>query len=181
MTLETATFGGGCFWCIEAAFSHLRGVTRVTSGYAGGHTTRPDYKSVCSGQTGHAEVVQVQFNPEIISFSDILEIFFAAHDPTTLNRQGNDLGPQYRSIILYESEPQQIVASTAIETLRKEKPVVTQLVKLEKFYPAEDYHQDFYANNPNHGYCRVVIQPKLDSLTGKFSKYFAPPSGSNDD
>lgn len=181
MTLETATFGGGCFWCIEAAFSQLRGVTKVISGYAGGHTTDPDYKSVCAGQTGHAEVVRVEFNPEIISFSDLLEIFFAAHDPTTLNRQGADIGTQYRSIILYESEPQQTIARANIERLCKEKTLVTQLVKLERFYPAEHYHQDFYANNPNHGYCRVIIQPKLNSLTGKFSSFYAPSSRSDEE
>ena len=163
---ETATVGGGCFWCIEAVFKRVRGVHDVTSGYAGGETSNPTYQEVCSGTTGHAEVVQVTFDPETVSYAEILRTFFAAHDPTTPNRQGADVGTQYRSVILYENEHQKETARSVIEEVEAllSRPVVTELVPLSEFYPAEEYHQDYFDKNPTAGYCRVVIAPKLDKL-----------------
>jgi peptide-methionine (S)-S-oxide reductase len=162
---ETATLGGGCFWCLEPLFKSLRGVDSVVSGYAGGHVANPSYRQVCNGDTGHAEVIQVTFDPQVISFRDLLDVFFTVHDPTTPNRQGADVGPQYRSIVLFQSPEQERVARQAIAELDAAgtwpAPAVTEVVPLEDFYPAEDYHQNYYAENPNQGYCRVVIAPKV--------------------
>ena len=170
---EIATLGGGCFWCLEAVFEQLRGVERVTSGYAGGHTLQPTYHQVCSGTTGHAEVVQVTFDPAVISFREILEVFFATHDPTTLNRQGPDVGTQYRSAIFYHTPEQKQVAEQVIAELNRANiwgaPVVTQVVPLEAFYQAEDYHQEYFRRNPGQGYCLAVVSPKV----AKFRKRFA--------
>jgi peptide-methionine (S)-S-oxide reductase len=169
---ETTTLGGGCFWCLEAVYDQLEGVLDVVSGYAGGHVQNPDYKSVCKGTTGHAEVVQITFDPQVISFKEILEVFFTIHDPTTLNRQGADVGTQYRSAIFYQSEEQKRVAEQVITDFGSEKvwpnPIVTEVTGLDKFYPAEDYHQEYFQRNPYQGYCQVVIAPKV----GKFRKKF---------
>jgi peptide-methionine (S)-S-oxide reductase len=169
---ETATLGGGCFWCLEAVFDQVRGVERVESGYAGGTTASPTYKQVCNGDTGHAEVVQVTFDPAVVSYRDILDIFFATHDPTTLNRQGADVGTQYRSAIFYHSPQQKEIAEKKIAELSAagiwDAPLVTQVVLLETFYRAEDYHQGYFRNNPTQGYCRVVVAPKV----AKFRKQF---------
>jgi peptide-methionine (S)-S-oxide reductase len=168
-SLETATLGGGCFWCTEAVFQMLPGVKSVISGYAGGTTENPTYKEVCSGTTGHAEVIQVQFDPNLITFEELLETFWEAHDPTTLNRQGADVGTQYRSIILFTNDTQKAAAekSKAEAQKRLEKPIVTQIVPLTKFYPAEGYHQDYYRNNPNQPYCSIVIRPKVEKFERK--------------
>jgi peptide-methionine (S)-S-oxide reductase len=170
--MELVTFGSGCFWCTEAVFQQLKGVETVVSGYSGGHVENPSYEQVTTGRTGHAEVCQIQFDPEQISFEDILEVFFSTHDPTTLNRQGNDVGTQYRSAIFYHSEEQRETAERVKAELDKsgtwKNPIVTEIVPFEKFYPAEDYHQNYFRNNPNQGYCRMVIAPKLD----KFEKVF---------
>ena len=169
---ETVTLGGGCFWCIEAVFEELDGVMKAESGYAGGSGT-PTYQEVCTGETGHAEVVQITFNPEVTSYEEVLAVFFTVHDPTTLNRQGADVGTQYRSAIFYHSQRQKEVAEKMIRQLEKEKvyrnPVVTQLEKFEHFYRAENYHQNYYANNPNAGYCRAVINPKVQKFRQKFA------------
>lgn len=169
---EMATFGGGCFWCTEAIFERLKGVETAESGYSGGHVKNPSYKQVTSGETGHAEVVQITFDPSIISFSDLLKVFFETHDPTTLNRQGADVGTQYRSTILYHSEEQRLKAEKVIRELDQagiwNDPIVTSIEPFEAFYSAEGYHQEYYENNPNQGYCRVVIQPKIE----KFEKIF---------
>jgi peptide-methionine (S)-S-oxide reductase len=165
---EVATLGGGCFWCLEAVFELLRGVEKVESGYAGGRVADPTYRQVCSGDTGHAEVVQVTFDPAGISYGDLLDVFFAFHDPTTLNRQGADVGTQYRSAIFYHSPEQKQIAEQKIAELNRagvwEEPVVTEVVPLETFYRAEDYHQGYYRQNPGQGYCRVVIAPKVAKL-----------------
>ena len=162
---ETATLGGGCFWCLEPLFKSLRGVDSVVSGYAGGHVANPTYRQVCNADTGHAEVIQVTFDPQVISFRDLLDVFFTVHNLTTPNRQGADVGPQYRSIILYHGPEQERVARQAIAELDAAgtwpAPAVTEVVPLEAFYPAEGYHQNYYAENPNQGYCRVVIAPKV--------------------
>jgi peptide-methionine (S)-S-oxide reductase len=164
--LNRATFGGGCFWCVEAVFQSLKGVYDVTSGYAGGRTENPTYEQVTSGRTGHAEVVQVEFDPEVIRFEELLEVFWAAHDPTTLNRQGADVGTHYRSIILYHDEEQKRLAEKSKEEAASqfEDPIVTEIVPLKRFYRAEDYHQNYFLRNPNAPYCAVVIQPKLKKL-----------------
>src|SRR5262249_2899925 len=163
--LEQATLGGGCFWCLEAVYTELRGVERVISGYAGGTVPHPSYEQVCSGRTGHAEVVQVAFDPQEISYRDILDVFFTIHDPTTLNRQGADVGTQYRSVIFYHSPEQQQTAQEVIGATNAaglwRAPLVTQLEPLEAFYPAEAYHQDYFARNPYQPYCQVVIEPKV--------------------
>lgn len=166
MKTETATLGGGCFWCVEAVYEGHPGILSVTSGYAGGKTDNPSYEDVCSGGTGHAEVVQVEFDPAKISYHQILEIFWSAHDPTTLNRQGADTGTQYRSIILTADEEQARIARESKKQAQEKfpSPLVTEIVPLEKFHPAEDYHQDFYRENPAHPYCRAVIRPKLEKL-----------------
>ena len=165
---ETATIGGGCFWCIEAVYERTDGIIDVVSGYAGGKTKNPTYYEVSAGNTGHAEVTQITFDPEKISYDDILDLFWKAHDPTTLNSQGADRGTQYRSIILYENNEQKKTTEKSIERLRKSgyyrRDIVTEVKPLEVFYPAEDYHQDYFAKNPNAGYCRIVIQPKLEKL-----------------
>jgi peptide-methionine (S)-S-oxide reductase len=166
-----ATLGGGCFWCLEAAFDALRGVERVESGYAGGTVPEPTYKQVCSGRTGHAEVVRITFDPNVISYRELLEVFFTIHDPTTLNRQGADVGTQYRSVIFYHTPEQQHIAQEVMAELEAasiwDQPIVTELEPLDTFYPAEDYHQDYYANNAWQPYCRAVISPKLAKLRKK--------------
>jgi peptide-methionine (S)-S-oxide reductase len=166
MATETITLGGGCFWCIEAVYKRIDGILSVTSGYAGGHTQDPTYEEICTGRTGHAEVVRVEFDPEVISVEDVLRRFFESHDPTTLNRQGNDVGTQYRSIVLYEYEAQREAAEKirGEADARLEAKVVTEIEPLETFYPAEDYHQDYFDKQPNAGYCRLVIAPKLKKL-----------------
>ena len=170
---EQATLGGGCFWCLEAVFLELRGVTRVVSGYAGGNVVRPTYEQVCGGRTGHAEVVQVTFDPVELGYADLLRVFFTIHDPTTPDRQGNDVGPQYRSIILTHSDEQRRIAEAVTKEIADagiwDGPIVTEIEPLEVFYPAEDYHQNYFASNPSTGYCRVVVAPKV----AKFRKSFA--------
>lgn len=162
---EIATLAGGCFWCLEAVFVELQGVEKVTSGYAGGHVPNPSYQEVCTGTTGHAEVVQLTFDPQIISFRDLLQVFFTIHDPTTLNRQGADVGTQYRSAIFYHTPEQQAVATQMIAELNAaqlwDSALVTEVAPLTAFYPAEDYHRDYFARNPNQPYCRAVVAPKV--------------------
>jgi peptide-methionine (S)-S-oxide reductase len=171
---EIAVFGGGCFWCTEAVFDELRGVRSVVSGYAGGTVENPTYEQVCSGRTGHAEVIRVEFDPSEVGFKDLLTVFFATHDPTTLNRQGNDVGTQYRSTVLYGSEEQKREAEAFIKELNDSKvfgkPVVTTVEPLGKFYAAEAYHQKYYANNPYQPYCQYAIPPKLQKLHKQFTK-----------
>jgi peptide-methionine (S)-S-oxide reductase len=169
--IETATLGGGCFWCLEAVFLELRGVTRVVSGYAGGHTVNPTYQSVCSETTGHAEVTQVEFDTDLISFRDVLNVFFTIHDPTTLNRQGNDIGESYRSIVLTHSETQVSVTQEAIAAFSSvyDKPIVTQVKPLEQFYSAEAYHQNYFARNPFQPYCMGVVAPKVAKARKHFT------------
>lgn len=164
--LDSIILGGGCFWCVEALYDTLEGVVSVKSGYAGGTVVDPTYREVCSGTTGHAEVVDVRFDPARISLTDILDFFWEAHDPTTLNRQGADVGTQYRSIILYRDEAQKSAAETSLKKAQSKfsAPIVTEIVELKTFYPAEDYHQDYYKNNKNAPYCRFVITPKLKKL-----------------
>jgi peptide-methionine (S)-S-oxide reductase len=166
---ETADFGGGCFWCMEAVFERLPGVISVTSGFAGGHTEDPTYREVCNETTGHAEVTEIEFDPARISYAKLLEVFWQAHDPTTLNRQGADEGTSYRSIILYRDKKQQLLAEKSKLEAQKDfsNPIVTEIVPLKKFYPAEDYHQAYYDNNSNQPYCQVVIAPKLEKLEQK--------------
>jgi peptide-methionine (S)-S-oxide reductase len=170
---EVATLGGGCFWCLEAVFEQLRGVERVESGYAGGKRPQPTYEQVCTGATGHAEVVQITFDPAVLSFRDVLDVFFATHDPTTLNRQGADVGTQYRSVIFYHSPEQKQAAEQRISELNTAgiwaRPIVTQVVPFESFYRAEEYHQGYFRRNPDQGYCQAVISPKL----AKFRQHFA--------
>ena len=163
---EFATLGGGCFWCVEAVFERLPGVRSVTSGYAGGITPDPDYKSVCEGHTGHAEVIQIEFDPRELSYEELLNVFWKAHDPTTLNQQGADKGTQYRSIILYHDERQKDLATASKERSSSlfDNPIVTEIVPLGKFHRAEEYHQDFYRNNPSQPYCVATIPPKLKKL-----------------
>jgi len=162
---EVTTLAGGCFWCLEAAFSDLKGVERVESGYAGGSVSNPSYEAVCTGKTGHAEVVQITFDPQVVSFRDLLHVFFTIHDPTTLNQQGGDVGTQYRSAVFYHSPGQKAEVERVIAELTAEKvwddPIVTELKPLERFYPAEEYHRDYYRRNPTQGYCRAVIAPKV--------------------
>jgi peptide-methionine (S)-S-oxide reductase len=162
---ELATIGGGCFWCLEAVYKDLKGVERVVSGYAGGHVNNPTYEQVCGGRTGHAEVVQITYDPKVITFRDLLDVFFTIHDPTTKDRQGADIGPQYRSIILFHSPEQKAEAERAIAAVTEKKiwraPIVTEIVPLERFYPAEAYHQDYFEQNPRQRYCQIVIAPKV--------------------
>jgi peptide-methionine (S)-S-oxide reductase len=171
-TIQTATFGGGCFWCLEPLYDNLNGVTDVVSGYAGGHTVNPTYQQVCSETTGHAEVIQVKFDPSVISYRELLEVFFTMHDPTTLNRQGNDVGESYRSIILYHDAAQLEMAKEVISNLEQLKlwdhKFVTQLAPYTVFYRAEDYHQNYFEHNPGQGYCRIIVAPKV----AKFRKTF---------
>jgi peptide-methionine (S)-S-oxide reductase len=171
-TLETATLAGGCFWCLEAVYDELKGVESVESGYAGGQTVNPSYQQVCSGTTGHAEVVQIKYDPSIITFRDLLDIFFTIHDPTTLNRQGGDVGTQYRSAVFYHDDAQREAAEHLIKELDEmrlwDAPIVTQVVPLENYYPAEAYHQEYFANNPGQGYCQMVVAPKVSKFRKKF-------------
>jgi peptide-methionine (S)-S-oxide reductase len=170
--LEKATFGGGCFWCTEAIYERVEGVHKVVSGYAGGHVKNPTYKQVCDGTTGHAEVIQISYDPAVVSYDELLEIFFKTHDPTTLNRQGADVGTQYRSVIFYHNDEQKKKAEYYKAALDKsgawDNPIVTEILPLTNYYPAEDYHQDYYENNSNQGYCAFVIGPKVE----KFEKVF---------
>ena len=170
--LETATLGGGCFWCLEAVYLELRGVQRVDSGYAGGHVQDPTYHQVCTGATGHAEVVRIVFSPDEISFRELLEVFFTIHDPTTLNRQGADVGTQYRSAIFHHSPKQEAVAQEVIAELTDQglwrSPIVTELVPAGRFFPAEAYHRNYFARNPGQGYCRAVVAPKVAKARAKF-------------
>lgn len=168
--MQQALLGGGCFWCIEAVFRELKGVQSVENGYAGGATTNPNYEAVCLGTTGHAEVIKVVFDENVISYHDLLTVFFGMHDPTTLNRQGNDIGTQYRSVIFYYDEEQEVEATQYIEALKADNlNIVTQLKPAPTFYVAEDYHQNFYEKNPNQGYCNFAIPPKLLKLRNKFT------------
>jgi peptide-methionine (S)-S-oxide reductase len=173
---QTAVLAGGCFWCLDAAYRMVEGVTAVTSGYAGGHWPNPTYERVTTGTTGHAESVRIEFDPKAISYADILDIFWALHNPTTLNRQGNDVGTQYRSVIFYAGADQKRTAEASLAAAAKlwSDPIVTQLVPLDEFYAAEDYHQDYYAKNPEAGYCQVVINPKLAKLREKFAARLKP-------
>jgi len=170
--MEISTLATGCFWCTEAVFQQLKGVKSVTSGYSGGHVDNPSYEQVIAGQTGHAEVCQIEFDPEQISFEELLEVFFGTHDPTTRDRQGNDVGPQYRSAIFYHNEEQRVIAERVKSELGEsgtwKNPIVTEITTFVKFYPAESYHQNYFRNNPNEGYCRFVITPKVQ----KFEKTF---------
>lgn len=171
--LETATLAAGCFWCVEAVFDDLRGVHDVVSGYSGGHKDNPTYKEVCSETTGHAEVVQVKFDPEELNYADLLRVFFTVHDPTTLNRQGNDIGTSYRSAVFYHSEEQKRTAEEIIKEIGDARiyddPIVTEVAPFEKFWPAEDYHQEYFANNPNQPYCAAVVAPKVAKFRQKFA------------
>ena len=169
---EVATLAGGCFWCLEAVYDELKGVEDVVSGYAGGSVANPSYQAVCGGATGHAEVVQIKFNPQVVSFKELLEVFFTIHDPTTLNRQGADVGTQYRSAIFYHSPEQKAAAGQVIAEISAAgiwpDPIVTEVVPLEAFYPAEDYHQEYFRKNPYQGYCRAVVAPKVAKFRAKF-------------
>ena len=169
LEMEQATFGGGCFWCVEAVMQRVPGVTQVVSGYSGGNTANPTYQQICSGRTGHAEVVQVTYDENLVSFAEVLRFFLKTHDPTTLNRQGHDVGTQYRSIVLAHNESQASEARRVIEEMDRAgafgAPIVTQVVPLEKFYPAEVEHQDYYNRNPENRYCQIVVQSKVDKLT----------------
>jgi len=171
--IEIADLGGGCFWCLEAVFDELKGVESVESGYSGGHDQSPSYAQVCDGDTGHAEVVQVTFDPQVLSYKDLLTVFFTIHDPTTLNRQGNDVGTQYRSAIFYHNEEQKKIAEDVMQEVGAAKiwdhPIVTEVTPFDKFYMAEDYHQEYFKNNPFQGYCRVVIAPKVTKFRHKFA------------
>lgn len=171
--LQKATLGGGCFWCLEAVYQQVRGVVHVESGYTGGQTLNPDYDSVCTGKTGHAEVVQIEFDANVLTYQKILEIFFAIHDPTTLNRQGNDIGSQYRSVIYAHDKEQRMIAQNVIKQLTQgnifDQPIVTELADLPTYYKAEEYHQNYFNNHPDQGYCAFVVSPKVS----KFRKQFA--------
>jgi peptide-methionine (S)-S-oxide reductase len=177
-TREVATLGGGCFWCLEAVFEHLRGVAKVESGYAGGRVPNPSYEQVCTGATGHAEVVQVTFDPGAISYREVLDVFFAIHDPTTLNRQGADVGTQYRSVIFYHSPEQKQEAERRIAELNAagiwDRPLVTEVAPLPTFYKAEDYHQGYYRQNPGQGYCQFVVAPKVAKFRKEFTSRLRP-------
>lgn len=174
MTHSVATFAGGCFWCIETVFNRLRGVESAVSGYMGGHSESPTYKDICNGDTGHAEVVQVTFDPEVISFRDLLDVFFILHDPTQLNRQGNDVGTQYRSAIFWHTPEQKQEAATAIAELasadRFDAPIMTEVTAASAFYPAEDYHQGYFEQNPHQPYCQFVVAPKVEKAMKKFGE-----------
>jgi peptide-methionine (S)-S-oxide reductase len=172
--LEVATLGGGCFWCLEAVYDRLEGVVSVESGYSGGEVPNPSYQQVSSGKTGHAEVVRVTFDPQVISYREILQVFFSIHNPTTLNRQGADVGTQYRSVIFYHGEEQKMIAQQVIDEIEQEgiweDKIVTQLTPLEKFYLAEEYHQEYFEKNPYQGYCQVVIAPKVAKFRAKYAQ-----------
>jgi peptide-methionine (S)-S-oxide reductase len=170
--LEVATLAGGCFWCLEAVFDELKGVESVESGYSGGHVPNPSYAQVCESTTGHAEVVRVTFDPAVLSYHDLLKVFFTIHDPTTLNRQGNDVGTQYRSAIYYHSPEQKRTAEEVIQEISAaglwDRPIVTEVTSFDQFYMAEDYHQEYFKNNPYQGYCRAIIAPKVSKFRQKF-------------
>jgi peptide-methionine (S)-S-oxide reductase len=172
-TREVATLGGGCFWCLDAVFRDLRGVTRVESGYAGGSVRQPSYEAVCTGETGHAEVVRIEFDPGEISFGDLLRVFFTIHDPTTLNRQGGDVGTQYRSVIFFHDDAQRRAAEEVIAELERDRvwddPIVTELAPAGDYWPAESYHQDYFRRNPTAGYCRIVVAPKVAKARRTFA------------
>ncbi|KZN40463.1 peptide-methionine (S)-S-oxide reductase MsrA [Pseudoalteromonas luteoviolacea] len=170
---QLATFGGGCFWCIDAAFRKVRGIHQVTSGYSGGETLEPTYKDICTGMTGHAEVVQLEFDSNEVSFETLLSMFFALHDPTQLNRQGNDVGTQYRSVIFYHCDEQKAQAEQIITELKGNysEPIVTEISAIGPFYDAERYHQDYFNENPNQGYCSIMIAPKIAKFEQRFSDY----------
>jgi peptide-methionine (S)-S-oxide reductase len=173
--MQQALFGGGCFWCVEAIFLQLKGVEKVVSGYAGGHTDNPSYDDICRGDTNHAEVILIDYDETQISFTQLLDVFFTTHDPTTLNRQGNDVGTQYRSVIYYFNDEQQQQAQHTIDALKTEGlNIVTELSPAPQFYPAEDYHQNFFARNPAQGYCNFTIPPKLMKLRSKFQDLLKP-------
>jgi peptide-methionine (S)-S-oxide reductase len=176
--MEVAVLGGGCFWCTEAVFLRLRGVSKVTSGYTGGSVTNPTYEQICTGRTGHAEVVRIEFNPKVISFEQILDVFFHTHDPTTLNQQGADKGTQYRSAVFWDSKKQKETAGKIIDTLDEsgtfEDPIVTTLEELTKFYSAEKYHDNYYNQNRSQGYCRFVIDPKMEKFQKRYKKLLKP-------
>jgi len=178
--VEVAILGGGCFWCTEAVFLRLRGVTKVTSGYTGGTVENPTYRQICTGKTGHAEVVRIEFNPSEISFAQILDVFFHTHDPTTLNRQGADVGTQYRSAVFWADKKQKEAAAAIIKELDEagdfDFPIVTTLEQLRTFYPAEDYHQNYFDENPSQGYCEVVISPKLSKFQKRYRKLLKEPA-----
>ena len=178
MTLHSITLGGGCFWCTEAVFERVRGITQVQSGYCNGQVLQPTYEQVCTGRTGHNEVVRLTFDPAVISVEQILEIFFATHDPTTLNRQGNDVGTQYRSGIYFHTPEQQQVAQAMLEQLAQDEvfnsPLTTELLPEQNFWPAEDYHSDYYARNPNQGYCVAVVGPKVAKFRKTFAQFLKP-------
>jgi len=166
MSLETTTLGGGCFWCLEAVYDEMKGITSVESGFMGGRRPNPTYEQVCTGATGHIEVVQITFDPDVVSFREILEVFFVIHDPTSMDRQGNDAGEQYRSVIFYHSDEQRVVAAEMIKP-----PMVTELRPAETFWPAEEYHQEYFARNPNQGYCTFVVGPKVQKFRKTFAEY----------
>jgi len=174
-TMEVATFGGGCFWCVEAVFLELKGVSSVKSGYMGGHVDNPTYEQVCAGTTGHAEIVHIEFDPEVVSFDVLLQVFWKTHDPTTLNRQGNDVGTQYRSVVFYHNESQKEKATTYKKKLNELKaypnPIVTEISAATKLYIAENYHQDYFNRNPNQPYCRALIPPKIEKLRKAFGEH----------
>lgn len=178
MAIEQATFGAGCFWCTEAIFQTLNGVFKVESGYMGGHTDKPTYKEVCTGDTGHAEVIQLEFDPEIVAFEELLLVFFKTHNPTTLNQQGNDIGTQYRSVVFYHSQEQKRKANAMIDQLTKELifdgPIVTEISPISEFYQAEDYHQNYFNQNTSQSYCAFVIQPKLVKFAQQFKEKIKP-------
>lgn len=171
--IELATLGGGCFWCMEAIYEKVRGVERVVSGYSGGDMKNPTYKDVCSGKTNHAEVVQIYFDSDVISYEEILNIFWQVHDPTTLNRQGNDVGTQYRSIILYHNQKQKEIAESSLKKAQNhfKNKIVTEIVPFSQFYEAEEYHQNYFKNNPYQGYCQFVIAPKIKKFEKEFQNY----------
>ena len=172
MAEETATLGGGCFWCLEAVFGDLKGVHRITPGYAGGHTPNPTYQEVCTGRTGHAEVIQITYHPQTITYKELLEIFFSIHDPTTLNRQGADVGTQYRSVIFYHDQEQKAAALKVQKEIAPlwSDPLVTELQELNNFFPAEPYHRNYFRLNPEQGYCQLVIGPKVAQFRKKFAQ-----------
>lgn len=167
---DKATFGGGCFWCLEACFERMKGVKSVVSGYAGGTVANPGYKAVCTGTTGHAEVVEIDYDPRVVSYRDLLKVLFTVHDPTTLNRQGNDVGTQYRSVIFYQTPQQEAEARAFLKSAQKEytQPIVTQLLPAPTFYAAEEYHQDYFRKNPSEAYCQFVVAPKVKKFETKF-------------
>lgn len=174
MNTQTIVLGGGCFWCTEAVFKMLKGVVSVIPGYAGGHTPNPTYESVCGGNTGHAEVVEIEYDADMIKLDDILTVFFGSHDPTTLNRQGNDVGTQYRSVIFFTTEDQKEICEKFIQDINSSnemgKPIVTEVLPLDKFFVAEDYHKNYFENNKSNPYCEIVINPKLEKVVKKFAE-----------